>query len=560
MASNGDKLPGSGAGAANENPASAALSSDQLPMNSSQIYTDDDGEASVEAEIITDEEKDNIDDEEGEDLFNDQFMNDFRRMGKQDQYETLGLDDSVEDDRVLDQIMADSRAAEIELDAKQPSPSHRKYPQILHDQDTNDDEDRLPIITRGSPGRSKGRNFRDVSMTDMDDGEENEKGELDMYRVQGTLSEWVTRDDVRRFIAKKFKDFLLTYANPRFDHGDFEYLRQINEMVAVNKCSLEIDYRQIFYTHPNIAIWLVDAPQSVLEVMEEVANKIVFQFHPNYSKIHQKIFVRITNVPVLHKAQKSLILGLKVAYILDSRNFKSGSSFAVWFSLIVAQLIFFFSSSLNYTVSYISLTVLADFTCALSNFLIGVWVSHFHFTSNGCKSNIPPLYLFLDASCSPVQLFLQWLKHELGYHGGAVPEDFHYSVMFSSSAAFCDLLLLFCIPFLFQLYASTKGGLWWVTRNEHQLQKIRLLNGALILVVVVICLEVRVVFHSFGRYIHVPPPLNYLLVSIKMIGGASDARAYALGMVSDAFSSLVFTALAIIVSTAGAIVVGFPIL
>lgn len=50
-----------------------------------------------------------------------------------------------------------------------------------------------------------------------------------MYRVQGTLREWVTRDEVRRFIAKKFKEFILTYENP---NHDFEYLRQINEMVS----------------------------------------------------------------------------------------------------------------------------------------------------------------------------------------------------------------------------------------------------------------------------------------------------------------------------------------
>lgn len=52
-----------------------------------------------------------------------------------------------------------------------------------------------------------------------------------MYRVQGTLREWVTRDEVRRFIAKKFKEFLLTYVNPKNEHRDFEYVRLINEMV-----------------------------------------------------------------------------------------------------------------------------------------------------------------------------------------------------------------------------------------------------------------------------------------------------------------------------------------
>lgn len=53
-----------------------------------------------------------------------------------------------------------------------------------------------------------------------------------MYRVQGTLREWVTRDEVRRFIGKKFKEFILTYVNAKSEHRDFEYLRQINEMVS----------------------------------------------------------------------------------------------------------------------------------------------------------------------------------------------------------------------------------------------------------------------------------------------------------------------------------------
>jgi hypothetical protein len=45
-----------------------------------------------------------------------------------------------------------------------------------------------------------------------------------------------------------------------------------------------------------------------------------------------------------------------------------------------------------------------------------------------------------------------------------------------------------------------------------------------------------------------------------MLGGAAGAGASALGMISDAFSSAAFTALAVIVSSAGALVVGFPVL
>ncbi|XWS39398.1 hypothetical protein CRYUN_Cryun18bG0051100 [Craigia yunnanensis] len=177
-------------------------------------------------------------------------------------------------------------------------------------------------------------------------------------------------------------------------------------------------------------------------------------------------------------------------------------------------------------------------------------------------------------------------KQEVKYHGGEVPDDnlilgplesclhtlnllffalifhiaLHYSVMFLSASSVSVLFLLFFIPILFQLYASTRGALWWVTKNAHQLRSIQLVNGAIALVVVVICLEIRVVFRSFGRYIQVPPPINYLLVTTTMLGGAAGAGSYALGMISDAFSSLAFTSLVVVVSAAGAIVVGFPIL
>ncbi|XP_047313377.1 uncharacterized protein LOC124916672 [Impatiens glandulifera] len=319
----------------------------------------------------------------------------------------------------------------------------------------------------------------------------------------------------------------------------------------------------------------------------------------------------------------ALTLGLMIAYILDSLSFKSGSFFSVWLSLIAAQIAFFFSFSFGSTFNSIGLTALATLVCSEANFLIGVWASlQFKWIQIEYPTVVLALerllfacvpftasVLFTWATVSAVgmnhssyylmvfQCVFYWLfsiprvssfklKQEAGYHGGEVPDDnlilsqlesclhtlsllflplvfhmaSHYNVMFSSAASVCDLFLLFFIPFLLQLYASTRGALWWVTKNDHQLHSIRLVNGAVALVFVVICLEVRVVFHSFGRYIQVPAPLNYLLVTISMLGGAAGAGAYAIGMIADSFSSMAFTALAVLVSAAGAIVVGFPIL
>ena len=60
-----------------DSPTSAGFNTDQLPFNTSQNYTDDDDEASVDPEIVRDEiEEEHLNDEEeeGEDLFNDNFM------------------------------------------------------------------------------------------------------------------------------------------------------------------------------------------------------------------------------------------------------------------------------------------------------------------------------------------------------------------------------------------------------------------------------------------------------------------------------------------------------
>lgn len=101
-------------------------------------------------------------------------------------------------------------------------------------------------------------------------------------------------------------------------------------LFAANKCSLEIDYKQFIYIHPNIAIWLADAPQSVLEVMEEVAKNVVFDLHKNYRNIHQKIYVRITNLPVYDQ-----IRNIRSVHAFFSMVFRSQID---WLSVLICYL------------------------------------------------------------------------------------------------------------------------------------------------------------------------------------------------------------------------------
>ncbi|KQJ88366.1 uncharacterized protein LOC100830867 [Brachypodium distachyon] len=314
-----------------------------------------------------------------------------------------------------------------------------------------------------------------------------------------------------------------------------------------------------------------------------------------------------------------LAVGLAAAYLLDALRLRQGAFFTVWAALLAADVAFFFSASLSSAAAAsLPLTVLALLLCAETSFLIGVWASlQFRWIQLENPAIVAALERLLFA-CLPIAtpavftwaivsavgmanasyylatfaMIFYWLfsiprqssfknrkqdaqlQDSDGILGPLescvhalyllfVPVLFHaashHSTLFASWANVCDLLLLFFVPFLFQLYASTRGALWWITRDAHTMDQIRMMNGLVALVVVVLCLEVRVVFHAFGRYIHAPPPLNYLLVTVTMLGGALGLAAQAAGKVGDAVSSVAFTGLAVLVSGAGAVVIGFPV-
>ncbi|ONK81343.1 uncharacterized protein A4U43_C01F28010 [Asparagus officinalis] len=89
-------------------PTSAGFSTDRLPPTTNSynsdpnvIPYDDVVMSSVNSKALT---------------FVSVLYSDYRRLDEQDQYEPVGLDDSMEDERDLDQIIADRRAAEVELD------------------------------------------------------------------------------------------------------------------------------------------------------------------------------------------------------------------------------------------------------------------------------------------------------------------------------------------------------------------------------------------------------------------------------------------------------------
>jgi hypothetical protein len=136
---------------------------------------------------------------------------------------------------------------------------------------------------------------------DEPEEDEEEEDTTDFLNVQGnSIPEWVARDEVRRFIQRKFRHFLETFSS-REDENRPDYREVVDNMVAANRCSLELNYNHWLNTRPELAIWLADAPQALLEIMEEGALQFVHKHHPNYNKIHEKIHLRITHLPLEDK-------------------------------------------------------------------------------------------------------------------------------------------------------------------------------------------------------------------------------------------------------------------
>lgn len=96
-------------------------------------------------------------------------------------------------------------------------------------------------------------------------------------------------------------------------------------MCSANKASLDVSYRDICLALPQFGIWLVEAPQDMIALMSEVANREVLRLFPEYGRIQDEIHVRIFGVAALEKIRdlRELHLGqlVRVGYLSLSLSF-----------------------------------------------------------------------------------------------------------------------------------------------------------------------------------------------------------------------------------------------
>jgi DNA replication licensing factor MCM2 len=236
--------------------------------------------------------------DDGEDLFGDDMMRDYREMGAMDEYEAEGLDENVYDDIDFG-ARAAAEAALAERDVRERA--SRMPAALMTSDDEGDDR----------PQRRRRRQEREPAL----DGEEqdpaafveelldDEESGINLEDYSGPLSEWVNSAAVSDEIRRRFRRFLHRFEVSDGAEGEggassSKYAERVRAMCAANSESLEVSYLHLSSAVPILAIWVADCPTDMLKLLDEAAMEAVRIMFPNYHEIHEQIHVRVTELPI----------------------------------------------------------------------------------------------------------------------------------------------------------------------------------------------------------------------------------------------------------------------
>ncbi|XP_018570583.1 DNA replication licensing factor Mcm2 [Anoplophora glabripennis] len=237
-----------------------------------------------EGALLGDVDQD-MEEEDGEELFGDNMENDYRPMPHLDRY-----DDRIVDDDEYDQMsVGDRLAAEEELRRRDREMGilRRDDRELFYDQ-SDDEED--PRRKRRIAEKAAVGEVEDTEMIESIENLEDTKG----Y----TIKEWVIMMGPRTEIANRFKNFLRTYVNSK---GQYVYKEKIRRMCENNQSSFTIEFPNLAKKEHVLAYFLPEAPFQMLEIFDEVAKDIVLSMYPSYDRVTNEIHVRISDLPLIEE-------------------------------------------------------------------------------------------------------------------------------------------------------------------------------------------------------------------------------------------------------------------
>ncbi|XP_076362368.1 DNA replication licensing factor Mcm2 [Tachypleus tridentatus] len=243
-----------------------------------------------ESELVGEVDEGTVQEEEedGEELFGDNFEDDYRPIPALDTYDPAMLDES--DYSMISE--GDRRAAEEELrrrDREEGRVTGRMRRGLLYDE-SDDDEERPARKRRLAERAAEGAIPEEEEMVESIENLEDMRGH--------SVREWVSLLGPRTEIYNRFKNFLRTFVDAK---GHNLYREKIRQMCEDNKHSFEVDYNILASEEQVLAYFLPEAPAEMLKVFDQAAKDVVLSMFPQYERIAKEIYVRISDLPLVEE-------------------------------------------------------------------------------------------------------------------------------------------------------------------------------------------------------------------------------------------------------------------
>ncbi|KAJ3553567.1 hypothetical protein NM688_g3539 [Phlebia brevispora] len=271
--------------------------SSSLPP-SSPVSHGDTEDSFDERDAVPDLDDNAVQDDEGEDLFDDNYADDYAVNQALDRYSDADINDEEDFDALT---AAQRRAAETRMDRRDRLERQkgrrrtRRYPGFMESDDDMEDEELGRDVLSAARRRARRQYDERRDIDDME-GIEDEIPLEQLSDIKAkSIVEWIANERVRRSIVRHFRQFLMTYVD---DSGASVYGQRIRNLGENNSESLEVSYLHLALSRPILAYFLTNSPSAMLSIFDEVALSAILVYYPSYERIHSEVHVRITDLPL----------------------------------------------------------------------------------------------------------------------------------------------------------------------------------------------------------------------------------------------------------------------
>eukprot|EP00767_Chilomastix_cuspidata_P001689 gnl/Chilomastix_cuspidata/1814.p1 GENE.gnl/Chilomastix_cuspidata/1814~~gnl/Chilomastix_cuspidata/1814.p1 ORF type:complete len:924 (+),score=216.16 gnl/Chilomastix_cuspidata/1814:32-2803(+) len=127
--------------------------------------------------------------------------------------------------------------------------------------------------------------------------EDYEFAPVDLADVTGSVTEFLSLENVQHTIQHLFAEFLTNFRLRGSDGAKSLYTSVIEDSVAEQRDSLAVDMRHLIEFDKSLSLLLVEAPSAALPLLSEAAAAVVFDLFPGFRQIHSIIKVCPHSLP-----------------------------------------------------------------------------------------------------------------------------------------------------------------------------------------------------------------------------------------------------------------------